>query len=563
MMRLHKDRESEPSAPEVPKISIEDKEASHQIPTNPQRPGVDIIFPPEHILCRLKDLWSEDKLDNEQLCLHLLPLESEEFLPFENITYETAVLKMSLTRGAKKRWAKIFSDSAHPNQQSADLDEKVFVYVTSDRMSAWILLFPPVGRGRRLNRQEIEQALAKRGVVYGVREPFLKELLELEDRYFQMFLIACGTAPVHGQDGYVVDHYPRAIQEQIQVDELACANYITLNLVQDVQKGEVICDIIPPTPGIEGKTITGNPVPAKDGAKVVIPKGRNTVVSQDGAQLLSTCAGHVEFSGRNFQVKPVLEIFQTVDHSVGNLNFLGDIHIHGDVCRGLTVRATGNIQVDGIIEASAIEAGENLVVSSGVQGQDGAVLRAHKSIYAKYLEHCDVYARESVQADCIINCNIYSDGIVRTCTGRGVIIGGTIHAAREVSAFTIGSKAERLTNILLGGSPCEDSERTQILEELAKIENEISKLEQQDSPDQQDTLSQLRLNMYIVKMKLNKFDTASGQKQDQDSRDHQRRLICDTMYPGTMITIDHKALRIEKIERNCNIGLLNGRIRRI
>lgn len=250
-----------------------------------------------------------------------------------------------------------------------------------------------------------------------------------------------------------MEHYPRVLEPDIPVDELGNADYSTLNLVQDIQKGEVICEIVPPTRGTPGNTVTGRPIPAECGKPAEVPQGRNTVLSEDGRNLVATRAGHVEFSGRVFQVKPVLEIPDQITTAMGDLNFLGDIHIHGDVCSGVSIRALGSIQVDGVIEGCTVEAGEHIIVSSGVQGQERAVLRAHKSVFAKYLEHCCVYARESVQADCIINCDIYSNGSVRARTGRGIILGGTIRAATQVSAKIIGSKAERLTMVALGGPP--------------------------------------------------------------------------------------------------------------
>ena len=61
--------------------------------------------------------------------------------------------------------------------------------------------------------------------------------------------------------------------------------------------------------------------------------------------LLASSSGHVEFSGRAFQVKPLLDIPANVDFSTGDINFLGDVCIHGDICSGFTVRAIGNITV--------------------------------------------------------------------------------------------------------------------------------------------------------------------------------------------------------------------------
>ena len=53
---------------------------------------------------------------------------------------------------------------------------------------------------------------------------------------------------------------------------------------------------------------------------------------------------------------PALDIPANVDFSTGDINFLGDVCIHGDICSGFTVRAIGNITVGGVVEACTVEA---------------------------------------------------------------------------------------------------------------------------------------------------------------------------------------------------------------
>ena len=89
-------------------------------------------------------------------------------------------------------------------------------------------------------------------------------------------------------------------------------------------------------------------IPAKSGKSVPLPKGRNTEITEDGDTLIASMPGHVEFSGSTFQVKPVLDIDGDVDFSTGNIKFVGDVNIKGDVLSGFTVRSAGNIQVGGV-----------------------------------------------------------------------------------------------------------------------------------------------------------------------------------------------------------------------
>ena len=69
----------------------------------------------------------------------------------------------------------------------------------------------------------------------------------------------------------------------------------------------------------------GRDPPARDGIAATVPKGRNTVLSEDGTVLLAARTGRVEFNGRGFQVKPVLEIGGNVDYSTGNINLLSEL----------------------------------------------------------------------------------------------------------------------------------------------------------------------------------------------------------------------------------------------
>lgn len=522
--------------------------------------GGELFFPPDHALNLLRAHWSG--LELPPLRLSLLPEgQDAPLLPCEAAAEEAAALRNTLTLAAVQRHTLLCQTE---DGSAPVLDEQAVVHLSGDEMTAWLFFLPPVGGGKNLTLLQLLQLLAKHGVSNGLDLPLLKRLPAFEARYFRLFPVARGTVPVSGEDGRVIDRYPRTPAKPTVGEKLDHADYTTLNLVQDISEGEVICEIIPPTRGTPGSTVTGKPLPAQAGVPPQIPQGRNTALTEDGKYLVATQPGHVEFLGPNFQVKPILEIQEDVDRASGSINFLGDIHIHGDVCSGATIRALGNIQIDGVIEDCTIEAAENLIVSSGVQGQDRAVLRACKSVFAKYLEHCCVYARESVQADCIIDCEIYSNGGVRACTGRGVIIGGTIRSAAEVSATMVGSKAERLTNVVLGGLPCEESERVQMLEEIAATEEALRECETlPDGPDRESRLSKLRLNLCVSKMKMEKFDKELRIKAAAALAEDHRRLISSAVYPGTVVTIGHSSFRANRVEHDCVIGVSGGFVGRL
>lgn len=528
-----------------------------------QSTSLEMEFPPDHDLCKLRAQWLGTEGQGHAMRLNIWP---DEFGPVPvdggRVLKEKERLKILLTYTAHMRVKQISGSTAGGTE--AQMDEAAYIFLSEDEMAAWLFLFPPVGQGKRLTNAQLCQTVAEYKVKSGVSWQLLLKLPDPPHRWFRLFPIARGTAPTPGKDGRIIDHYPRSLKGEIPVDELAKADYMTLKLVQDINEGDVICEVVPPEAGISGCTVTGREIPAPPGQAADVPQGRNTRLSDDGRYLVAGQKGHVAFSGRNFQVKSVLELSQEEVLSQQNIKFLGDVHIHGDLTGGSAVCALGTVQIDGVIEDSTVEAGEHIIVSSGVQGQDRAVLHAQKSVYAKYLEHCTVYARESVQADCIIDCSVYSNGMVRARTGRGVIIGGTIMAAREVSANTVGSKAERPTGIMLGGQPCEEAERMQVKSEITELERRISDMEHQPSDTGGgNNLPKLRLNLCVAKMKLDKIDKDLGEQAQLPCGDDTPRLVCDTAYPGTTVTIGHHTFHVSRVEENCAVGLTGGTIGRL
>lgn len=542
-------------------ISRQDSASPAAAPADqPQSVDQDIVFPPEHPLCQLRTLWSGEADSSEPLRLSLLSDEYDH-LPLlgESLPREIQRLRRLLTDTARARMGQII----HGGPSLVDLDERALVFVTRDEMLAWLFLLPPVGQGQALSGSQLQQALLQYGVTSGIHWKVLRRLHDLPQRWFRLLPIAQGTAAMDGQDGRIVDHYPRAVGVDVQVDALANANYEALKLVRDIEENDVICEIHPATRGTDGITVTGRVLPAADGQAVTVPQGRNTRLSDDKTCLVAACRGHLAFSGRSFQVKQVLHIHREGDVPEQGVKFLGDVHIHCDLNDGASVCAIGTVQIDGVVGACSVEAGENIIVASGVQGQDRAVLHAQRAVYAKYLEHCTVYAQESVQADCIISCSICSNGTVKARTGRGTIIGGTVRASREISAVTVGSKAERKTALYLGGVPCEEAERMQVLQEIQAAERTMAELSRSQDSDAALRLSKLRLNQCVAKMKLEKFDRDLESCLANTMADETPRLICDSAYPGVVVTIRHKEYSVTQLERNCIIGITGGRIAHI
>lgn len=559
-----------------------EESVQEQVQEVPVAAANELVLPMEHALSLLYDLREEQA---GGLPAPRLRLDGCEDLPQEELERELNRLDKQLTAVADVRIKKAVPKkeeqqpvepkeleenvgedegilSEEPEIPQIELDAQPFVFVSSDRLTAWLMVFPPVGTGKEIDRAALEQSLKEKGVTFGVDEGLLNRLPESRERYFCLFTVARGRAVVQGKDGYIVDYFKRSMERQIEVDEHDRVDYASLNLVQSAKEGAVICEAVPPTKAVSGRTVLNQEISGKDGKAATLPKGKNTEISQDGSKLLASQSGRVEFSGRAFQVKSTMNVEKNVDYSTGNINFVGDVHIRGDVLSGFKVKSMGNITVDGVVEAGIVEAGGDLVIAKGIVGDQDAIIRASRNVYTKYLEHGIVHVRGNLVTDCILHSDVYCDGEVQVTSGRGAIIGGRIRSARGIKANNVGSKSESNTTIILGGQPCADFERTLLLQSIEDMEEEMVKLERQpDSPAKAQRMGKIRLDLSVNRMKLSQFDKEKEKIDEKLEEQGGCRMKCGILYPGVSLTIGNETLQVTQETSSCNARLVDGEIR--
>lgn len=438
------------------------------------------------------------------------------------------------------------------------LDAQLCFFLSADKLYAWVLVLPPVRQGAELTRDDLYQAMRSEGIIFGVDERLADRISHDERKYFTLFLIARGKPAFDGKNGNIVEHFPREAVRVLEVDEYNQVDYTALHLINNVEEGQEICRLILPTEGEPGRTVLDEVIPAKGGKPAPLPKGRNTEISEDGLSLVASIAGHVEYNGSGFQVKPVLDIAGDVDFSTGDIKFLGDVNIGGDVLSGFSVRAMGNIHVDGALEAGcSVEAGGDLVVVKGVLGDGETVVRSQRSIFSKYIENATIQARDNLQTDCIINGEIFCDGEVLVKSGRGTVMGGRVWAAKRVSANIIGAPSECRNLVILGGKPCASFEREQLDREIKALNEELERLDSQpESRVKASLIQKAQAKLSVARLKQKHLEEEIQAPVDPYAMDT-GRLDCGIAYAGTEIRYEDQAVRLRHDTRQCVATVVN------
>ncbi|MEF9941561.1 MAG: FapA family protein [Lachnospiraceae bacterium] len=370
----------------------------------------------------------------------------------------------------------------HTSEEEEDIapvlppkDATVHVWATNNFMSVYMVATPPSNGGLDITKDQLMIAIKEAQVTTNIDYKLLVQIIS-EKMYNQTMLIASGTLPVPGEDGKIIDYFSRLAEIRLKEDDKGTIDFKHLNMIQNIKKGTVICDIIHPVEGIDGIDVTGKKLPARASKQAHIPAGQNTCISPDGNQVLASSSGHVIFEGSNFNVYEKLVIKSDVDSSVGNLDFDGDIEIFGDVHSGFTLIAEGNIITHGLVEGATLTAGGNISVLGGVNGNMQGILRAGGDIVTRFLENCTAYADGSIYAESMINSQLFCNNALSATKGKGIIIGCHIWAC-TVDAKIIGTLSNHLTDISLGLPFNLAQKRKQASHTLAELNNTYSQMQ--------------------------------------------------------------------------------------
>lgn len=279
--------------------------------------------------------------------------------------------------------------------------------------------------------------------------------------------------PVNGEDGRI-EWDPRCdpnrVESQDEPAEEKVDFYTTHNFI-DIEAGQVVARIVPPTEGEYGYDLRGEAIAPRPGQPAPLRFDPNAFTIDRNGECTATLAGVLRVTHRDVTVSPVLQIPKQVDFSTGNIEFNGDVTIGGGVCDCFIVKAKGNIEVGGTIEAATINAGGDLVARSGVATRGAGSIVVGRDLRAKYLNSVTAEARRDVQIEReVIGCQLEVGRNLDVPMGS--IIGGKIAVQGSVHAQVIGSDGELATTLSLAFSPKTERMLQTVRQRLKAIDQE-------------------------------------------------------------------------------------------
>ena len=448
-------------------------------------------------------------------------------------------------------------NSAGPRMERPPvIDGRVDLTYDNSGMLCNLTLYAPMNGGRPVTMELIAQELNKKGIVAGIDEFDIRDMLD-NHVYEQPVCIARAVPAKRGINGVVNFRYEKKRMVQPKCDEFGNADFRELGTIVKIRKGDIIAEIIPPTPGEPGMNIFGEELPPEPGKAAKPAIGRNSVISADGRYIIAACDGHITYGVGCFNVEDTVTVFSDLDISVGNIDFFGDVHVKGNVMEGFSIKAGKNVRIDGSVFSSEITAGGNVTVVSGIIN---STVKCEGNVSAGFCQTANINAKGSVESKEFAFCDVFCYGELKA-KGNGSIVGGKITSMRDITAGTIGSEKYTQTIINIGDGSVTFARKRKAESELEqygeRYESSVKNLEylkhkkvQQGGVLTDEQQRQVKLetqNKLFSTIKKKELNILIAQLEEDIKNKDALSATCMKLFPGARFCINFLTLDVTEV----------------
>lgn len=363
----------------------------------------------------------------------------------------------------------------HANETAFDLaittrhDASAEIQVRNDQLEAWLIIIPASGGGAAITSQVVEQCIARHGITTGIDAEAISQLVNRAGSANEIIeaCVARGQAAKDGLDTRLRSLIPSTRDRRPRVISNDCVDYRDLGEIISVTAAEEVIEVLPSTRGENGITVNGGVIPASHGRNIQFKLDHNTLRESANKDNVweSRISGLPVILADGAKIEHVMTT-HNVDVSTGNIDFDGSLIIQGDIQAGMKVDVTGDITVQGMVEAAALNAGGAITIQGGIVGHNGSNPSASKTngetanivcqgtLSARFIENANVESGDTITVEQLIShSNVTSFNQINVGlqnARKGDIRGGTVRATSTIRAVNLGSPANIATTIESG-----------------------------------------------------------------------------------------------------------------
>lgn len=343
----------------------------------------------------------------------------------------------------------VLSELENNNEDKKDISSFVKVIIAEDKMSVMINL-SLIENAEDYTVDDIIELLQSKGIKQGISSQKIKEALA-NFKSLENVIVANGKMLRDGEDGRFIYHFRTVMPVTPKLLSDGSVDFKNMDLFEIVTEGQLIAEYVPATAGEFGFSVFGELLTPKRGKDLTIIRGKGFTMSEDRKQYFASVSGIIKLEGeQHIVVEDIYVIEKNVDTLTGNIKFDGDVHVRGDVKSGYTIEATGNVVVEGHVEAASIIAGKSILLKKGSQGSGSGCLQAGEMVAGMFFESVSIRAKQKINANYLFNCDVFTEDMIVVAGKRGVIIGGQTKANKGIICYGLGNVAEIPTTVHVG-----------------------------------------------------------------------------------------------------------------
>lgn len=422
-------------------------------------------------------------------------------------------------------------------------DFSILVENDGNKAFAYIPWFP----GNRVTETDIYDALEKRGIVIGIKDDAITDMIK-KRRMNEKILIAEGTPAETGKNGWY-EFFVRLDLPRIPAPlPDGGVDYVNIEAFEMVDEGQKIAVYHPAEKGIDGQNIFGEVLHANKGLEKKPLKGEGFKIAPDGVTYLARINGKFEYINGRIIISNMVIVNEDVTAVTGKLEVDGSVYVIGSVYSGGSIEATGDIIVEHNVETAKLVAGGNVMIKKGSCSKHDCFIDAKGEVSGSFFESANINADGNVKANYIMNSDINTMRKVIVSGSKGVLLGGKIRAVMGVDTYNLGNSSHIKTFLEIGRNELYDKQqavfaekREHILDELSILEDKWNKILQSLPPDRDQAVALIKkLNATIVAKdhELAELDANISKLTNITNQDMKAIYVRGNAYEGTMIEIN-------------------------
>lgn len=340
------------------------------------------------------------------------------------------------------------------------------IWMDPTRLHAYFVTL--AGPAVALQAHMLEEAIATLGICTGIDSGEIQRLSQaFSDGHLEpgFHLIASGEAAKPGRDA--------------QLDILVSQpDSSSVPHPMEVRTHQRVARRIPPTEGKAGRDLLGNILPAYRGLDLAAYAGANLWVEHEGESEIFYAGedGALQINGEELAVIRLLKLNGDVNFRTGNLSFKGQVFIDGSLKPSFCVEAEEDITIVGNVDRGAsVKAHGDVFIGGEVEGH-----RTH------------IEAGGTVSAPCIHEAHVSADGDIRLALKahqaelraghsllgnqageRASIVGGQAWAGTLIDLYSAGDTNGIRTVLVAGISPEKEKQLNKLRQQAIRTRTHI------------------------------------------------------------------------------------------